>query len=62
MSVPRGGLVEDLRRHGDLADVVEERGDPQPVDVRLRQVELATNVGHDRGDQGRGLAAVVGEG
>ena len=38
--VRRRRLLEDLLRHGDLADVVEQRGDAQPVDLGVRQLEL----------------------
>ena len=34
-------LLEDVLGHGDLADVVEERRDPDPLDLGLRQVEVA---------------------
>ena len=44
----RGRLLEDLLRDGDLADVVEQGGDPDPVDLGLRQLELAGDVDDDR--------------
>ena len=57
----RRRLVEDLLGHGDLADVVEQRRDADPVDLGLGQLELARHRDDDRGDQRRRLAAVVGE-
>ena len=57
----RRGLVEDLLRDRDLADVVEQRGDPDPVDLGLGQLELLGHLDDDRGDERRRLAAVVGE-
>ena len=44
----RGRLVEDLLGHGDLADVVEQRGDADPVDLGVGQVELAGHLDDDR--------------
>ena len=35
------GLGEDLRWHGHLADVVQQRGDPQPLNVVLRHAHGA---------------------
>ena len=37
----RRRLVEDLLGDGDLADVVEQGGDPDPVDLGVGQLELA---------------------
>ena len=37
----RRRLVEDLLGDGHLADVVEQGGDPDPVDLGLGQLELA---------------------
>ena len=57
----RRRLLEDLLGDGDLADVVEERRELDPVDLGLRQLELAGHVDDDRGDERRRLAAVVGQ-
>ncbi len=55
-----GRLVEDLLGNGDLADVVEEGGDPDPVDLGIGQVEARGHRHDDRGDQRRRLPGVVG--
>ena len=46
---------------GDLADVVEQGRDLEPIDLGIGQVELTGHRDDDRGDQRRRLAAVVGE-
>ena len=57
----RRRLVEDRLGHRDLADVVEQRRDADPVDLGVGQLELAGHLDDDRGDERRRLAAVVGE-
>ena len=57
----RGRLLEDVLRDGDLADVVQQRRDPDPVHFGVRQFELSGERDDDRGDERRRLAAVVGE-
>ena len=57
----RGRLVEDLRRDGHLADVVEQRRDPDPVDLGSGSWSDRAIDDHDRRDQRRRLAAVMGE-
>ena len=57
--VSADGLVEDVLGDRHLADVVEERRDPDPVDLGGRQGEVLRHRDHDRGDQGRRLAAVM---
>jgi len=57
----RRRLLEDLLGHRDLADVVQQRRGPDPVDLDLRQRERPGHRLDDRGDHRRGLAAVVGK-
>ncbi len=59
--VSAAGLSRISCGHGDLADVVEQGGDPDPVDLGVGQLELSGHVDDDRGDERRRLAAVVGE-
>jgi hypothetical protein len=56
-----GRLLEDLLGDRDLADVVEEGRDPDPVDLLLGQPEVMGQLDDDRGDERRRLAAVVGQ-
>jgi hypothetical protein len=56
----RGRLVEDVLGNGDFSYVVEQGGDPNPVDLGLGQVEAGGHRDDDRGDERRGLPGVVG--
>ena len=53
------GLVEDLFRDRDLAQVMEERRDPDALDLLLRQAHLEADAGRQRGDHVGRAAAVV---
>ena len=55
-------LLEDLLGQGQLADVVEQGREPQPVELRVGQPEAAPEQDGERGDPGRRLAPVVGVG
>ena len=55
------GLSRISSGHRDLADVVEQGCDPDPVDLGIGQLELAGHLDDDRGDERGRLAAVVGE-
>ena len=57
----RGRLVEDVRRQTDLAHVVKQGRRPNALHLRLGEVEVLGHRDHDRCNQRRGLAAVVGE-
>src|SRR5450759_780923 len=46
----RGGLLEDLLRKGQLADIVEQGGEPQAVDLRVGQGQAAGHAHRKRGD------------
>ena len=59
--VSGGRLVEDLDRDGDLADVVEQGRDPDPVDLGVGELELVAHLDDDGRDERRWLAAIVGE-
>jgi hypothetical protein len=52
-------LLQDRIGHPDLADVVEEPGQPDLEDVFLIESELG---GHERAELGDGLAMAVGVG
>ena len=57
----RRRLVEDRLRDRHLADVMEQRRDPDPIDFGLGQLELVGHLDHDRRDQRGGLAAAMRE-
>ena len=54
-------LVEDGLWQGDLADVVQERRDADPIDLGFGQLQPAGHLDDDRGDERRWLSAIVGE-
>ena len=59
--VSGAGLSRIASGHRDLADIVEEGRDADPVDLDIGKLELAGHLDDDRGDERRGLSAVVGE-